>query len=78
MFPYHVNDPEFVTEVVNSFIEICKNSKVTTDPQAFVEPYPNVQDGSVSMTTIPCHKTVPYSLSDFPDAKPGQFVSFLL
>ncbi|KAF7134203.1 hypothetical protein RHSIM_Rhsim08G0121400 [Rhododendron simsii] len=70
VFPYHVNDPEFVTEVVNSFIEICKNSEVTTDPQAFVEPYPNVQDGSVSMTTIPCHKTVPYSLSDFPNAKP--------
>ncbi|XP_058227497.1 toMV susceptible protein tm-1(GCR26) isoform X1 [Rhododendron vialii] len=70
VFPYHVNDPEFVTEVVNSFIEICENSKVTTDPQAFVEPYPNVQDGSVSMTTIPCHKTVPYSLSDFPNAKP--------
>ncbi|KAI8542524.1 hypothetical protein RHMOL_Rhmol08G0144400 [Rhododendron molle] len=78
VFPYHVNDPEFVTEVVNSFIEICKNSEVTTDPQAFVEPYPNVQDGSVSLTTIPCHKTVPYSLSDFPDAKPVQFVSFLL
>ncbi|GMP27358.1 hypothetical protein CsSME_00003390 [Camellia sinensis var. sinensis] len=57
--PYHINDPEFVDEVVGSFLEIY-----------FVDPNHNLQEGSASKTNTSGYGTISYSLSDFPDAKP--------
>lgn len=68
--PYHINDPEFVDEVVGSFLEICKYLKYTSDQQDFVDPNHNLQEGSASKTNTSGYGTISYSLSDFPDAKP--------
>lgn len=68
--PYHINDPEFVDEVVGSFLEICKNLKYNSDQQDFVDPNHNLQEGSASKINTSGYGTISYSLSDFPDAKP--------
>ncbi|KAL6993524.1 ToMV susceptible protein tm-1(GCR26) [Sarracenia purpurea var. burkii] len=70
VFPYHINNPEFAKEVVDSFLEICKKFEGTSDPQAFVEPSPDFQEASFSKMNTSSHGTIFYSLSDFPNAKP--------
>ncbi|KAA8531909.1 hypothetical protein F0562_006373 [Nyssa sinensis] len=68
VYPYHINDTEFANELVNSFLEICKNYKGASDQQDFCKPNQDLQADSVSKTSG--YGTISYSLSDFPDAKP--------
>ena len=78
MLPYHINDLEFVNEVVDSFIQICKDSEGTRDFQAFVDPKTDLPERSVSEMNASCQGTISYSLSDYPNAKPGQYISFFI
>ncbi|PSS06050.1 UPF0261 protein like [Actinidia chinensis var. chinensis] len=71
VLPYHINDLEFVNEVVDSFIQICKDSEGTRDFQAFVDPKPELPERSVSEMNASCRGTISYSLSDYPNATPG-------
>ncbi|XAR73841.1 hypothetical protein NMG60_11007944 [Bertholletia excelsa] len=71
VLPYGINDPEFVNELVDSFMEICKNHKGTSDQS--VETHHDLQEGSASKMSTSGYDTISYSLSDFPDAKPETF-----
>uniref|UniRef100_A0A5B6YLX7 TIM-barrel signal transduction protein n=1 Tax=Davidia involucrata TaxID=16924 RepID=A0A5B6YLX7_DAVIN len=70
VYPYHINDPEFANELVNSFLEICKNSKGASDQQDFCKPNQDLQEDSVSKMYSSGYGTISNSPSDFPDAKP--------
>ncbi|KAK6150628.1 hypothetical protein DH2020_015560 [Rehmannia glutinosa] len=69
VFPHHINDLEFANALVDSFLEICTNFK-DVNSQAIHE---SIQ-GSQSKTSAPEISSsimpIPYSLSNFPDAKP--------
>ncbi|XP_052197522.1 toMV susceptible protein tm-1(GCR26) [Diospyros lotus] len=68
--PYHINDPEFINEVVSSFLEICSDSSGTIDQQTSVKPNLDLEKGSASEMSMSGHGTISYSLSNFPNAKP--------
>lgn len=70
VLPYHINDPEFVNELVSSFLEICGNSNMITNQPDTVEPEPNLQQGTASVTYTSAVSPISYCLSDFPAAKP--------
>ena len=77
MVPYHINDPEFVNEVVSSFLEICSDSSGTIDQQTSVKPNLDLKKGSASAMSASGHGTISYSLSNFPNAKPGYNMLYL-
>ncbi|CAI9110823.1 OLC1v1010912C1 [Oldenlandia corymbosa var. corymbosa] len=61
VFPYHINDEEFANALVDSFLEICENSKDDRHGGASYESIRDIQDDVPSIS---------YSLSNFPNAKP--------
>lgn len=73
MYPYHINDPEFVDALVDSFIEICSKSPTDSSlPQvASCESSQDLQkDHDYNMNSL-SSGTITYSPSNFPDARPG-------
>ncbi|XP_059623597.1 toMV susceptible protein tm-1(GCR26) isoform X2 [Cornus florida] len=70
VYPYHINDPEFANKLVDSFLEICKNSKGAIGQQDFCESNQDLQKDSVSKINSSGYGTISYSPNDFPDAKP--------
>ncbi|KAK6237431.1 hypothetical protein QUC31_002900 [Theobroma cacao] len=72
MYPYHINDPEFVDALVDSFIEICSKSPTDSSlPQvASCESSQDLQkDHDYNMNSL-SSGTITYSPSNFPDARP--------
>lgn len=77
--PYHINDLKFANAIVDSFLEISTEFK-GNGSHATHESTRGTQS-KTSAIEINCQNTMPisYSLSNFPDAKPGFFSpSFLL
>lgn len=70
VLPYHINDPEFVDELVESFLEIRGNSKLISNQPDTVAPKDNLQQGTSIMSDISASSPISYSVSDFPAAKP--------
>lgn len=75
VYPFHINDPEFAELLVDSFLEISASKKKDPSIQTIVsdEHKHDFHDVSQSKIDVPHHQTIDYSLSDFPDAKPGIF-----
>lgn len=73
MYPYHINDPEFAEELVNSFLEICSKSpaKSSLPHIGSHEPSQDFCEESLSNTSAVRTGPLHYSPSDFPDAMPG-------
>lgn len=74
MCPYHINDPEFANELVDSFLAICKNINGANHNEAISEPYQHQVDDSVSKVNAQDSGIVSYSLNDYPNAKPGCYL----
>lgn len=71
VYPYHINDVEFANAIVDSFLEIDKNSGKEFSPQTSVAV--SIEDssvGAVSTMGYSSFKAAIYSPSDFPDAHP--------
>ncbi|XP_021274905.1 uncharacterized protein LOC110409771 isoform X2 [Herrania umbratica] len=72
MYPYHINDPEFVDALVDSFMEICSKSPTDSSlPQvASYESSQDLQkDHDYNMNSL-SSGTITYNPSNFPDARP--------
>lgn len=71
-YPYHINDPEFVKALVDSFMEICsKNPTDSSLPQvASCESSQDLQKGHDYSMNSSSSGTLTYSPSNFPDARP--------
>jgi len=79
VYPYHINDVEFANAIVDSFLEIDKNSGKEFSPQTSVAV--SIEDsnvGAVSTMGYSSFKAAIYSPSDFPDAHPGENLITLL
>ena len=72
VYPYHINDLEFATAIVDSFLDINKNNEEEIYPEtsgavsnedARVRPVLRVDNSNFMATS--------YTPSDFPDAQPG-------
>ena len=71
MYPFHINDPEFADALVDTFLEISLgNPKDSTHLQNPVSE-PNLELQDVSNLNSSSHETIYYSLSNYPDARPG-------
>ncbi|KAL6222372.1 hypothetical protein ACLB2K_005764 [Fragaria x ananassa] len=66
VYPHHINDPEFATALVDSFLEISKKSHLQSTPELSQQ----VHESSVAQINFSSYETNPRSLSDFPGAKP--------
>ncbi|CAH1421527.1 unnamed protein product [Lactuca virosa] len=69
VYQYHINDTEFAKALVDSFLEIHKKPNVSTQKQKVIE---HDQQPLQEFPKIPStsYKTIPYNLTDFPNAKP--------
>lgn len=71
VLPYHINDKEFANALVDSFLEICTNSKhVGEHDEAVYESIKDIQEDSSVSELRPTSETISYSLSNFPNANP--------
>nr|POE96562.1 upf0261 protein [Quercus suber] len=72
LYPCHINDSEFANALVDSFLEIsAKNSKDSSFLQiASPEANQEFQENTVSKMNSSSFGAIPYSPSDFPDARP--------
>ncbi|KAI7737302.1 hypothetical protein M8C21_031400 [Ambrosia artemisiifolia] len=63
VYQYHINDTEFAKALVDSFLEIHKRPNTSSQKQRVTEP---------DATSIPSktYRTIPYNLTNFPNAKP--------
>lgn len=69
VYPYHINDPEFVNTLVDSFLEVSiKNSK-DASPQ-YCEATQDLHENFASEQKSSGYEIISYSPSDFPDARP--------
>ncbi|PON71459.1 TIM-barrel signal transduction protein [Parasponia andersonii] len=69
--PHHINDPDFVNALVDSFLEISlENSKDSSSPQDSIpESKQDVHKNYVSNANLTSYDTIARSPSDFPDAR---------
>lgn len=75
VLPYHINDKEFANALVDSFLDICRNSKhVGEHDEAVCESIEDTQEDSCVSELRPTSETISYSLSNFPNANPGKFI----
>lgn len=71
ILPYHINDPEFANELVDSFLKICNSIKGHKHHQAVSKPDEDLKiDNSGSGVKPQDGGIISYSLSDFPNAEP--------
>ncbi|KAJ0753814.1 putative TIM-barrel domain, IGPS, aldolase-type TIM barrel, UPF0261 domain-containing protein [Helianthus annuus] len=63
VYQYHINDTEFAKALVDSFLEIHKKPNNSTQKPRVVEP-------DALSTPSKTYRTIPYNLTNFPDAKP--------
>lgn len=72
--PYHINDPEFANALVDSFLEICGSGKSYIMHRGISEPNQDMEErqenNPPSKISSMGNRTICYSLTDFPDAKP--------
>ncbi|XP_019095974.1 PREDICTED: uncharacterized protein LOC104762934 isoform X2 [Camelina sativa] len=72
VYPHHINDPEFAEALVASFLEICPKSYSQIKPSETASTKPRTgehDDGHISKTGLRPER-IPYSPTDFPNAKP--------
>ncbi|XP_024977749.1 uncharacterized protein LOC112515272 isoform X2 [Cynara cardunculus var. scolymus] len=74
VYQYHINDTEFAKALVDSFLEIHRKPKVSSQQQRVIEPEQGLQRNKddPNMPTE-SYTTISYNLTNFPDAKPGRF-----
>ncbi|KAJ7953043.1 Tm-1 protein [Quillaja saponaria] len=70
LYPYHINDPEFANALVDSFLEISKNTFKASSPPHVALPEHYLQEDSGSKLNSSSFEAILYRPSDFPDAKP--------
>ncbi|KAJ0893583.1 putative TIM-barrel domain, IGPS, aldolase-type TIM barrel [Helianthus annuus] len=63
VYQYHINDTEFAKALVDSFLEMHKKPNSSTQKPRVVEP-------DALSTPSKTYRTIPYNLTNFPDAKP--------
>lgn len=72
ILPYHINDPEFANELVDSFLKICKCVKGQNHHQTVSKPDEDLKTVNSGAGVSPQNSVnISYSLNDFPNAKPG-------
>ncbi|XP_024977748.1 uncharacterized protein LOC112515272 isoform X1 [Cynara cardunculus var. scolymus] len=71
VYQYHINDTEFAKALVDSFLEIHRKPKVSSQQQRVIEPEQGLQRNKddPNMPTE-SYTTISYNLTNFPDAKP--------
>lgn len=74
--PYHINDKEFANALVDSFLEICPNSKYVGEHQAVYKSIRDIQGDTPVSEIRTTDGIIPYSLGNFPNANPGYVFSF--
>ncbi|KAK4486018.1 hypothetical protein RD792_008680 [Penstemon davidsonii] len=70
VFPHHINDLEFANALVDSFLEIYKNSRGVSSPAICESSGGNQDKTSPPDTSSRNVRPVSYSLTSFPNAKP--------
>ncbi|TYK12597.1 UPF0261 protein [Cucumis melo var. makuwa] len=71
VYPYHINDPEFAEELVNSFLEITPKDTDSCGPKlVLAETSQDLQKDFISKFNLSANGNITYSLSDFPEARP--------
>lgn len=71
ILPYHINDPEFANELVDSFLKICKCVKGHNHHQAVSKPDEDLKTDNSGAGVKPQYSgIISYSLNDLPNAKP--------
>ncbi|CAN0861640.1 ToMV susceptible protein tm-1(GCR26) [Linum grandiflorum] len=69
VFPYNINDPEFANALVDSFLEITLEHPMKPTPSEAPKCEPS-QDQSKRNVESSRSSTIPYSPSNYPDARP--------
>ncbi|XP_050941280.1 toMV resistance protein Tm-1(GCR237)-like [Cucumis melo] len=71
VYPYHINDPEFAEELVNSFLEITpKDTDSCGLKLVLAETSQDLRKDFISKFNLSANGNITYSLSDFPEARP--------
>ena len=70
VYPYHINDPEFAEELVNSFLEITPKDTDSCGPKlVLAETSQDLRKDFISKFNLSANGNITYSLSDFPEAR---------
>ncbi|XP_023003316.1 uncharacterized protein LOC111496960 [Cucurbita maxima] len=71
VYPYHINDPEFAGELVNSFLEITSKNTGSCGPKmVLAETSQDLKKNSFSESNLSAGRIIGYSPSDFPEKRP--------
>ncbi|CAL1360888.1 unnamed protein product [Linum trigynum] len=70
VFPYNINDPEFANVLVNAFLEISAKHPLDPNPPEATASKPSEDQSNSSVEESSRCATIPYSPSNYPDARP--------